>query len=236
MKEGFKVKSRDFKQLSLQQLKGNYGNVTVALLVVMLITGAVSAIFNLPTTISTNLQGGTGLEDISAPLAILSSVGSVIACIVASLFAYGVSKYMLNFVRSGQSDIRYIFSGFSEGFNTWVRAFVLQVLMSVFIMLWSLLLVIPGIIASYRYMMAYYILADNEDMSAIDAIRASKQMMIGHKWELFVLHLSFIGWIALCIITCGIGFIFLAPYMDASIANFYEYLRGIYDSNKSAVA
>ena len=96
-----------------------------------------------------------------------------------------------------------------------------------------MLLVIPGIIASYRYSQAFYLLADNDDMTALEALRASKEMMKGYKWKLFVLSLSFIGWILLAAVTLGIGYIFLSPYINTAYTNFYEYLRGIRDNSQN---
>jgi len=85
---------------------------------------------------------------------------------------------------------------------------------------------LPGIIAGYRYSMALYILNDNPKISPMDAIKASKEMMKGYKWKLFCLQLSFVGWALLCsIFTLFIGFLWLIPYIQTSIANFYQNLK-----------
>ena len=81
---------------------------------------------------------------------------------------------------------------------------------------------IPGIIAAYRYSMATYIMAENPDMKAMEAIEASKQMMSGNKFRLFCLDLSFIGWDILGMITLGIGMLFVRPYQQAAKAAFYR--------------
>jgi len=91
-----------------------------------------------------------------------------------------------------------------------------------FTLLWSLLLIIPGIIASLSYSQTYYILADDEKISAREAIKKSKKIMMGNKWKYFVLGLSFLGWFILSIFTLGIGLIWLLPYMNISMAKFYE--------------
>jgi uncharacterized membrane protein len=103
------------------------------------------------------------------------------------------------------------------------RAFMLRLLMWLFIALWSLLLIVPGIIAAIRYSMAPYILAQNPQMSALEAIDASKRLMDGKKMDLFLLGLSFIGWIILAALTLGIGFLWLDPYMNAAYTAFYLY-------------
>lgn len=99
-------------------------------------------------------------------------------------------------------------------------------LASLFAALWSLLLVIPGIIKQFEYLMVSYILADNPDMPAMDALRKSKQMMKGHKWNAFVLSLSFLGWGILSLLTGGILDIFyVRPYMEATYAELYLALK-----------
>ena len=100
-----------------------------------------------------------------------------------------------------------------------------SVLYNVFLALWSMLFIIPGIVKYYSYSMTFYILRDNPDMLANDAITASRQMMNGHKLRLFCLHLSFIGWILLSVLTLGIGLLFVFPYMQTAQAAFYEDLR-----------
>lgn len=94
---------------------------------------------------------------------------------------------------------------------------------------WFLLLIVPGIIKSFSYMMTYYILRDDPDLSPLQVITKSRRMMDGHKGEAFVLGLSFIGWILLGIVTIGIGFIWIAPYMSVTYAHFYNTIRAEYE-------
>jgi uncharacterized membrane protein len=101
----------------------------------------------------------------------------------------------------------------------------LFLLEAVFIALWSCLLIVPGIVKFFSYSMAYYILRDNPDMSALDAITASRNMMNGYKGKLFGLYLSFIGWWFLCLFSFGVGYLWLTPYISLSCANFYEDLK-----------
>jgi uncharacterized membrane protein len=98
-------------------------------------------------------------------------------------------------------------------------------LMGLFICLWSLLLIVPGIIKAYAYAMTPFILEENPEMPAYDAIKYSEKMMKGHKWDLFVLGLSFLGWMILACLTFGIGFLWLTPYMTLSVCEFYEDLK-----------
>lgn len=88
-----------------------------------------------------------------------------------------------------------------------------------------MLLVIPGIIKGLSYSMATYILADHPEMTARQALNESKRIMDGHKMDLFLLELSFIGWLLLVGITCGIAIIYVGPYMNATMVNFYNSIK-----------
>ncbi|MBQ2829458.1 MAG: DUF975 family protein [Oscillospiraceae bacterium] len=97
---------------------------------------------------------------------------------------------------------------------------------TLYVLGWSLLFIIPGIVAGYSYAMTPYILAENPEMEPKDAIRASKEMMIGNRWRLFCLEISFIGWSLLASLTFGIGYFVLTPYQQAAQAAFYRELTG----------
>jgi uncharacterized membrane protein len=105
--------------------------------------------------------------------------------------------------------------------------------MFVFIILWMLLLIIPGIIAALSYSMTFYIIADDETMDAMEAIDKSKAMMDGYKWKYFCLALRFVGWALLCLLTLGIGFFWLMPYMQVTNAKFYEDVKANYMSQQA---
>lgn len=107
------------------------------------------------------------------------------------------------------------------GWNYW-RGLGTVLLVAIYTFLWALLLVIPGIIKSYSYRMSYYIARDCEDLPIDDCIYLSSKMMKGYKFKLFLLDLSFIGWAFLCILSFGIGFLWLQPYKSCSMARFYE--------------
>ena len=110
-------------------------------------------------------------------------------------------------------------------FKQYARTVGAVLLVFVYKLLWTLLLVIPGIIKAYSYSMTFYILRENPEMTAGDAITASQKMMDGHKMDLFLLSLSFIGWAILALIPAGLGFIWLIPYMYTAYAAFYETLK-----------
>ena len=110
-------------------------------------------------------------------------------------------------------------------FSKYGRVLGTSLLMTLYIILWCLLLIIPGIIMGYAYAMTPYIMNDRPDLDAADCIHESRVMMKGYKWKLFCLDLSFIGWAILCIFTLGIGFLWLQPWMETSHAKFYEELK-----------
>jgi uncharacterized membrane protein len=91
-----------------------------------------------------------------------------------------------------------------------------------YIFLWLLLLIVPGIITALSYAMVFYILADNPTLKPQDILEQSKQMMNGYKWKLFYLLLRFFLLALLCVLTLGIGFLWLIPYVNITIAKFYD--------------
>ena len=111
-------------------------------------------------------------------------------------------------------------------FSTLGKGWWLTILIAFFTSLWSCLFVIPGIVKSYAYSMAYYVLADNPELTARQALKISKQIMKGHKFELFILQLSFFWWHLLGGITFGLAYIYIMPYMSATVANFYNSIKG----------
>ncbi len=108
------------------------------------------------------------------------------------------------------------------GFNDYTRILGTLLLRGVYVFLWMLLLIVPGIIKQYSYAMTEYILRDYPELRYNAAIERSMAMMRGHKFDLFYLHLTFIGWALLCCITLGIGFLWLYPYVYSAQAHFYE--------------
>lgn len=124
---------------------------------------------------------------------------------------------------AGNAGIGKLFHNFSHG-NYWntVKTMFLR---NLFINLWSLLFVIPGIIKAYEYYMVPYILAENPQIHYRDALNLSKDMMQGQKMSTFVMELSFVGWILLGTLACGIGVYFVLPYYEATFAELYAVLR-----------
>lgn len=150
------------------------------------------------------------------------SLAATAQLIITGPMVLGLSTFFLNISRNSEARVEQIFDGF-KNFGTALVAYLLMIL---FVILWMLLLIIPGIIAALSYSMTFYILADDKSISAMDALNKSKAMMDGYKWKYFCLNLRFIGWAILCIFTLGIGFLWLAPYVIVSNAKFYDDIKG----------
>ncbi|MEG2639805.1 MAG: DUF975 family protein, partial [Clostridiales bacterium] len=156
---------------------------------------------------------------------LLSALGDfaviTVTLLVTAPLTLGWIYLVLKIVRGKLVSVSTIF----EGFKRFLPAFLVMFLMQVFISLWALLLIVPAIIKSFSYAMAIYILADDEDISPLDAITKSRKMMVGHKWEYFVLQLSFVFWFLLVCVTFGLASLYVGPYMEVTMGNFYQRLK-----------
>ena len=141
----------------------------------------------------------------------------------------GYANALLRLLTRGEDDVLGNMARIATK-NYWHKVWGMF-LMQVFIFLWSLLFVIPGIIKSLSYAMTPYILEENPELSANEAIDRSRAMMKGHKFDYFWLLLSFIGWGFLCVFTLGIGLLWLTPYMQTAVAAFYEDVKADYEVN-----
>jgi uncharacterized membrane protein len=156
------------------------------------------------------------------PLQLIPVAGSAMGLIVGGPFALGLAIFSLRFSKNEGAIIADIFSGF----NYFTQALSTYLLGALYIFLWLLCLIVPGIIAAFSYSQVFYILAEEPTLSASEVLKRSKQLMDGHKMRYFMLSLSFIGWFFLCLLTMGIGFLWLAPYYSLTMTKFYENLRG----------
>ena len=155
---------------------------------------------------------------VSGAASYIPVVGTIL---VALPMMYGYSIVMLSVMRGGEMNI----GGLFDGFNDFGRIVGTKLLQAIYTFLWTLLLVIPGIIKNYSYAMTDFILKDQPELANNAAIEKSMAMMDGNKMKLFLLDLSIIGWAILCLFTFGIGFLFLQPYVQSAHAAFYEDLK-----------
>lgn len=162
-----------------------------------------------------------GLVIYGAIVSLLSTTG--VGSFVTGLVSLGYISLYLSLLRGKTPTFEGSISAITENIGT---KFVSTLLVMLYTFLWSLLFIIPGIVKSYSYAMTPYILLDRPELSATDAIKESEKMMNGHKMELFILDLSFIGWILLSMLTCGILVLYVEPYMMATKSAFYLELKG----------
>ena len=195
----------NYKNRALSALENKWGNFVLITFVYGFIIGI------------TQILSG----DKDSP-AILHLIGLVLF-ILALPLTWGYQTLFLGAVRGGEATAKDMFEGYNK--ELFSRVLTTTLLYYVYVFLWSLLLLIPGCIKSYSYAMTPYILKDNPEMKNNAAIEESMRMMDGHKLELFMLDLSFIGWAILSLLTCCIGFLWLAPYMSMARVNFYEDLK-----------
>lgn len=168
------------------------------------------------------------------------AVGTYVGVIVVSIFsafipfanliigaplALGVAMFSLRLARDQEAEFSNVFDGFRH-FGTALLAYFLMVLG---VLIGMLLLIVPGIILGLGLSQTFFILADDPEMGAVDALKKSWEMMDGHKVDYFVLGIRFIPLMFLCILTLGIGFLWLAPYVQVTFANFYDALRSAKD-------
>ena len=236
------MRASDIRRQAWTSLTGRWGIAIIAGIVATLlgVTTAFIPVFPFNFRVSFNINNSSDASGIpnDAVWAIFAAIVLVLFVAVILIFIYlaaifcigsviriGYARFNLNIIDFNEIKFVQLFSYFKH----WWRAMLANFLSQLFIFLWSLLFIIPGIIASYRYSMVPYILAENPDMSPKDAISLSKVLMIGNKWRLFCLNLSFIGWDILCVLTLGVLYIWVSPYKHAALAAFY---RSIIPANR----
>ena len=158
---------------------------------------------------------------VAGGLSAIPFIGGLCSLFIGLPVAYGIAIVMFGVFKGQDVGL----GGLFEGFQDYSRIFVTKLLQGIYTALWSLLLVVPGVIKYYSYAMTDYILKEEPEMKNNAAIEKSMAMMENNKMKLFLLDLSFIGWALLAIVTFGIGFLFLQPYMQVSRAAFYEDLK-----------
>lgn len=202
------------KEAAKEKINGNMWNIWQALLVVM----AISSVFGL----FDGLIDGAKIEIYND---VYYNVVDAIYGFISIPLTAGVSYYVLNVVRDKSFAISDLFKFYKERMWTII---LLSILISIFTALWSLLFLIPGIIAGLSYSMSTFIFVDGEDTDAMAIIKKSKDMMYGYKWDYFVFQLSFIGWALLCLFIFPI--IYVLPYYYVAETMYYEELKAIKES------
>lgn len=207
----------EIKKQALKALKGQWGLAAALTLIVFIINAFV------PTMFEVMLSGGWSnwfMADVLPPEAEL--VGALVSLLLMPL-TVATLWFFLSLVRFEGPQLFDVFTVFADG-KKFAKIIGTSVLMGIFIFLWSLLLLIPGIIKSISYSQTYFLMKDHPEYSMLEAITESKKRMKGYKGKYFLLNLSFIGWGILCLLTLGIGFLWLTPYIQTATATFYNEL------------
>ncbi|PKJ54335.1 DUF975 family protein [Bacillus sp. SN10] len=210
----------DLKGEALDSLEGKWGLAVGATLLISILIMIFS--FSIEWGFSTVIGG----KETSGSVTM-----NILTVFVTGPLTLGGYYLALNIFREKQASIGNIFIWFSEG-NRFLKSFLLYLLVNLYLFLWMLLFIIPGIIKSFSYSMTYFIINDHPEYSLNEAITESRRMMDGHKMEYFILCLSFIGWFILSCITIGIGFLWLIPYFYTTSAAFYEEVAEEYYEKK----
>lgn len=189
-----------------KMIEGNLWTIFKPILIVMvilsLVNGVSGRIFNQDTFLGTTC--------------------TTLVSLAVMPLSYGLEVFILKYIRKEQVDYDEVFKHYSK----FVPIFLLDLLISIFVGLWSILLIIPGIIAAISYSQSTYIMIDGEEEPGA-CIKKSKEMMYGYKWDYFVFMLSFFGWYLLSALTFGIALVYVAPYVSVSRALYYEELKKI---------
>ena len=207
-----------------ERLEGQWGTFVLMTFLMLVI----QTILQIPGYIGSLLEI-LSPENVLASLS-FSNISNILSLLALPL-SWGLTVSLLRNHREESVDLENLFDGFRGGRYT--RVFCAIFLVQLFTILWTLLLIIPGIIKAFSYALTPYIIMDEPELTARQAITRSCEIMEGRRWKLFCLYLSFIGWVILCLLTFGIGFLWLAPYMNASIAAFYEDARAEYEAENS---
>ena len=226
--------AKDFRQIARDNLRGRWGMAVVAGVVASLLGATGSGIninldesttYELEALLSHIRNGWPGIYQllvtfITAAVA-LSLAVAVGLFILGSIISLGYHKFHLDlYDPESTASLGTLFKFFPH----WKNAVLTRLRKTLIVLLWTFLLIVPGIIAAYNYAMTDYILAENPSLTPKEAMARSKALMEGNRWRLFCLEFSFIGWALLCILTLGIGALFLNPYMNAAEMAFYKEL------------
>jgi uncharacterized membrane protein len=155
---------------------------------------------------------------ITAGAGSIPGIGTIASLLINGALLLGLARFSLQISRGETARFMMLFDGFKR-FRDTVIAYLLIVL---FTLLWSLLLIIPGIVAFFSYSQTFFLMADDDRLEPQEAIRLSKEMMMGNRGKLAGLWLRFTGWFIVGFLTMGIGFIWIIPYLSTSLANFYD--------------
>lgn len=217
--------NQDYKNAALGRIRGNWAPLIVATIVFLLIVLLCEGVSEWKTISEKLPKLAFFVPSTFGLKALLEGCGLVTILFIASPVSVGYDNSIRIFYETGDTNVTS--NMFHITIGNYLHIVWTYFLMAVKIFLWSLLLIIPGVIKSYAYAMTSFILVEHPEMSAGEALSESERIMEGHKFDLFWLQLSFIGWFILSVLTLGIGFFWLEPYGQASVVAFYEDIKAV---------
>lgn len=199
-------------------LSGNWGMGVLGYVLYMVLIFSFS-LFVFTAVFFVSVITQVGGANTAAATEAMDLFANLIQLLMSGAFMVGFMAFFLGIAQEGEAKLELLFVGFQR---FW-KSFGVYFFYTLFICLWTLLFIIPGIIAAFRYAMAFFIVADDEDCGPLEAISRSKEMMKGNKWKYFCLNWRFFWWWLLAtFFTFGLGYLWLVPYMQTSFAKFYE--------------
>lgn len=219
----------DFRTMARENLRGKWKSAILLTIAASFLGAMTSA----TTLIEFKFESETGfvctvldefsftilqVGGLSIILAVVVLIWGIVRLVIGGAMTLGYNQFYQNLVRRQEAEIETLFVHRDK---LW-HGFCLNFWNILYVFLWTLCFIIPGIMAGYSYAMAPYIANDHPEMTAREAITASKEMMKGQRWRLFCLEISFIGWELLAALTLGIGSFAVAPYMETAKASFYQ--------------
>ena len=208
--------NKDLMADARMALSGNWGmGVLGYVLYVVLIMSF--GLFVASSVFFVGIVGAASGSDATAATGAMNFVVQTVELLVSGAFIVGFMGFFLGIAREGEACLELLF----VGFRRFWKSFAIYFFYSLLVFLWSLLFIIPGIIAAFRYAMVFFVIADDGDCGVFEALGRSKEMMAGNKWRFFCLYWRFFWWGLLCSIF-PIGVLWLVPYMQTTFAKFYE--------------
>lgn len=218
--------AKELRTWARDALRGNWPVAVLVSLVGGLLSGGVDLISQFSDSSATDADISSMLNwlprDVWAMLLTITIVSMLVSIVLSGAVAMGMCSYNQNLLFRRQGRFSDLFSHFHRLWDGIRMSFIL----GLFTFLWTLLFIIPGVVAVYRYAMVPYLMAEFPELKVMDAMRESKRLMKGNKWRLFCLHWSFIGWDLLAVLTLGIGYLFVTPYTRMAEAAFYLDVTG----------
>lgn len=215
---------RNTRAIAREKLRGSWGKSVLAGLLAYWLGGLIAGTGSINLNFMEDAAEYLPVELLRILLVLLSLIAliALVNFIIGGTVQLGYAKFLLGQHDGKDYSVGDLFSQFHRFGTGFAQAF----LKNLYIVLWTLLFIVPGLVKTYSYAMTPFILADHPEMTASEAITASRKLMDGHKGELFVLGLSFFGWSLLSIITLGIAGLWVTPYINAAYAAFYRRLTG----------